>query len=193
IIQTLETLRAVKTKASCRGDAGRREVYSYGSLALPCSLKASKDVAMRCFDGCVKELFSRSAKFIALKEWVVDGANDMFIWVYNYNAMDIVKVIEAHTDYIHGLTEQLHHPASSRSVTNLLLQLKGLFRTAEDDLEVFSTDDLDLNWIYAHNFLTYLQKLSSYTSGHFEVSELAACLEKLHFPALLVMSKFSRI
>ncbi|GKG16738.1 hypothetical protein Tco_0361695, partial [Tanacetum coccineum] len=34
---------------------------------------------------------------------------------------------------------------------------------------------------------------SSYTSGHFEVSELAACLEKLHFPALLVMLKFSRI
>ncbi|GJT17183.1 hypothetical protein Tco_0875889 [Tanacetum coccineum] len=58
---------------------------------------------------------------------------------------------------------------------------------------VFSTDDLGLDWIYAHNFLTYLQKLSSYTSGHFEVSELAACLEKLHFPALLVMSKFSRI
>ncbi|GJY61973.1 hypothetical protein Tco_0462630 [Tanacetum coccineum] len=33
----------------------------------------------------------------------------------------------------------------------------------------------------------------SYTSGHLEVSELAACLEKLHFPALLVMSKFCRI
>ncbi|GJW23347.1 hypothetical protein Tco_0033969 [Tanacetum coccineum] len=65
--------------------------------------------------------------------------------------------------------------------------------TAEDDLEVFSTDDLGLDWISAHNFLTCLQKLSSYTSGHFEVSELHACLEKLHFPALLVMSKFSRI
>ncbi|GJR84725.1 hypothetical protein Tco_0155510 [Tanacetum coccineum] len=63
--------------------------------------------------------------------------------------------------------------------------------TAEDDLEVFSTDDLGFDWISAHNFLTCLQQLSSYTSGHFEVSELAACLEKLHFPALLVMSKFS--
>ncbi|GJU82511.1 putative reverse transcriptase domain-containing protein [Tanacetum coccineum] len=36
-------------------------------------------------------------------------------------------------------------------------------------------------------------QLSSYTSGHLKVSELAACLEKLHFLALLVMSKFSRI
>ncbi|GJY23019.1 ribonuclease H-like domain-containing protein [Tanacetum coccineum] len=42
--------------------------------------------------------------------------------------------------------------------------------------------------------LIYLNaQLSSYTSCHLEVSELAACLEKLHFPALLVMSKFSRI
>ncbi|GKD96427.1 hypothetical protein Tco_1380324, partial [Tanacetum coccineum] len=71
--------------------------------------------------------------------------------------------------------------------------VRGRRCTAEDDLEVFSTDDLGLVWIYAHNFLTYLQKLSSYTSGHFEVSELAACLEKLHFLVLLVMSKFSRI
>ncbi|GJS09311.1 hypothetical protein Tco_0366107 [Tanacetum coccineum] len=36
-------------------------------------------------------------------------------------------------------------------------------------------------------------QLSSYTSGHLEVSELAAYIEKLYFPALLVMSKFSRI
>ncbi|GJU23668.1 retrovirus-related pol polyprotein from transposon TNT 1-94 [Tanacetum coccineum] len=36
-------------------------------------------------------------------------------------------------------------------------------------------------------------QLSLYTSGHLEVSELAACLEKLHFLGLLVMSKFSRI
>ncbi|GJW45701.1 retrovirus-related pol polyprotein from transposon TNT 1-94 [Tanacetum coccineum] len=42
--------------------------------------------------------------------------------------------------------------------------------------------------------LIYLKaQISSYTSGHLKVSELAACLEKLHFPALLVMSKFPRI
>ncbi|GJR28639.1 zinc finger, CCHC-type containing protein [Tanacetum coccineum] len=58
---------------------------------------------------------------------------------------------------------------------------------------VFSTEDPGLDWISAHNFLTRLEKLSSYASGHLEVSELAACLEKLHFSGLLVMSKFSRI
>ncbi|GJY29838.1 hypothetical protein Tco_0405605 [Tanacetum coccineum] len=53
--------------------------------------------------------------------------------------------------------------------------------TAEDDLEVFSTYDLGLDWIYAHNFLTCLQRLSLYTYGHCEVSESAACLEKALF------------
>ncbi|GJS07151.1 hypothetical protein Tco_0363947 [Tanacetum coccineum] len=65
--------------------------------------------------------------------------------------------------------------------------------STSDDLEVFSTDYLGFDWISAHNFLTCLQQISSYTSGYSEVSELAACLEKLHFPALLVMSKFIRI
>ncbi|GJY55778.1 putative reverse transcriptase domain-containing protein [Tanacetum coccineum] len=53
--------------------------------------------------------------------------------------------------------------------------------TAEDDLEVFSIDDLSLDWIFAHNFLTRLQKISSHASGSLEVSELAACLERASF------------
>ncbi|GJZ54300.1 hypothetical protein Tco_0609185 [Tanacetum coccineum] len=53
--------------------------------------------------------------------------------------------------------------------------------TVEDDLEVFSINDVGLDWISAYNFLTCLQKLSSYASGHLEVSELAACLEKASF------------
>ncbi|GKD23729.1 hypothetical protein Tco_1225432, partial [Tanacetum coccineum] len=46
---------------------------------------------------------------------------------------------------------------------------------------VFSTDDLGLDWISAHNFLTCLHELSSYTFGHLEVSESVACLEKASF------------
>ncbi|KAF3543663.1 hypothetical protein DY000_02010363 [Brassica cretica] len=42
----------------------------------------------------------RSAKFIARKQWVVAGADDLYIRVYNYNTMDTVKVFEAHSDYI---------------------------------------------------------------------------------------------
>ncbi|GJZ43658.1 retrotransposon protein, putative, ty3-gypsy subclass, partial [Tanacetum coccineum] len=43
--------------------------------------------------------------------------------------------------------------------------------TAEDDLEVFSIDDLGLDWISAHNILTRLQNLSSYASSHLESEE----------------------
>lgn len=42
----------------------------------------------------------RTAKFVARKQWVVAGADDMFIRVYNHNTMEKVKSFEAHTDYI---------------------------------------------------------------------------------------------
>ncbi|GKE44441.1 hypothetical protein Tco_1471725 [Tanacetum coccineum] len=61
--------------------------------------------------------------------------------------------------------------------------------TTEDDLEVFSTDDLGLDWISAHNFLTCFQQLSVISKF---LNQLHV-LKKLHFLALLVMSKFSRI
>ena len=37
---------------------------------------------------------------MARKQWVVCGADDMYIRVYNYNTMDKLKHFEAHTDYI---------------------------------------------------------------------------------------------
>ena len=33
----------------------------------------------------------RTAKFVARKQWMVCGADDMFVRVYNYNTMDKVK------------------------------------------------------------------------------------------------------
>lgn len=46
------------------------------------------------------ELPVRTAKFVARKQWLVTGSDDMLIRVYNYNTMDKVKVFEAHSDYI---------------------------------------------------------------------------------------------
>lgn len=42
----------------------------------------------------------RTAKFVARKQWVVTGADDFFVRVYNYNTMDKIKSFEAHSDYI---------------------------------------------------------------------------------------------
>jgi len=48
----------------------------------------------------VTELPVRVCKFIPRKNWLVTGADDMQIRVYNYNTHEKVAVFEAHTDYI---------------------------------------------------------------------------------------------
>ncbi|KAA3489303.1 coatomer subunit beta'-2-like [Gossypium australe] len=65
----------------------------------------------------------RSAKFVARKQWVVAGADDMFIRVYNYNTMDKVKVFEAHTDYIRCVTVHPTLPYVLSSSDDMLIKL----------------------------------------------------------------------
>ncbi|KAK9847959.1 hypothetical protein WJX84_002296 [Apatococcus fuscideae] len=72
----------------------------------------------------------RAAKFIARKQWVVCGADDCFLRVYNYNTMDKVKAFEAHTDYIRSIAV---HPSLS------------LLVSASDDMSC-KLWDWDKNW-----------------------------------------------
>jgi coatomer subunit beta' len=46
---------------------------------------------------------ARCAKFIARKQWVATGSDDMIIRVYNYNTMEREKMFEAHSDYIRSI------------------------------------------------------------------------------------------
>ncbi|KAL5975155.1 hypothetical protein ACLOJK_031834 [Asimina triloba] len=71
----------------------------------------------------VTELPVRSAKFVARKQWVVAGADDMFIRVYNYNTMDKVKVFEAHTDYIRCVAVHPTLPYVLSSSDDMLIKL----------------------------------------------------------------------
>ncbi|XP_076921616.1 coatomer subunit beta'-1-like [Bidens hawaiensis] len=71
----------------------------------------------------VTELPVRSAKFVARKQWVVAGADDMFIRVYNYNTMDKVKVFEAHTDYIRCVAVHPTLPYILSSSDDMLIKL----------------------------------------------------------------------
>ncbi|AQL04344.1 Coatomer subunit beta'-3 [Zea mays] len=71
----------------------------------------------------VSELPVRSAKFIAQKQWVVAGADDMFIRVYNYNTMDKVKLFEAHTDYIRCVAVHPTLPYVLSSSDDMLIKL----------------------------------------------------------------------
>lgn len=65
----------------------------------------------------------RSAKFVARKQWVVAGADDMFIRVYNYNTMDKVTVFEAHTDYIRCVAVHPTLPYVLSSSDDMLIKL----------------------------------------------------------------------
>jgi coatomer subunit beta' len=65
----------------------------------------------------------RSAKFIARKQWVVAGADDMHIRVYNYNTMDKIKVFEAHTDYIRCVAVHPTLPYVLSSSDDMLIKL----------------------------------------------------------------------
>lgn len=60
---------------------------------------------------------------MARKQWVVAGADDMFIRVYNYNTMDKVKVFEAHTDYIRCVAVHPTLPYVLSSSDDMLIKL----------------------------------------------------------------------
>ena len=65
----------------------------------------------------------RSAKFIPRKQWVVAGADDLHIRVYNYNTMDKVKVFEAHADYIRCVAVHPTLPYVLSSSDDMLIKL----------------------------------------------------------------------
>lgn len=68
---------------------------------------------MKTFE--VTELPVRAAKFIARKNWMIAGADDMQIRVFNYNTHEKVTVFEAHTDYIRCIAV---HPTQSYVLTS---------------------------------------------------------------------------
>ncbi len=45
----------------------------------------------------------RCAKFVTRKQWIVVGADDTKIRIYNYNTSEKLKVIDDHTDFIRYL------------------------------------------------------------------------------------------
>lgn len=55
------------------------------------------------FDGQVSELPVRAAKFVARKQWVVTGSDDMDIRCFSYNTTERLASFPAHSDYIRGI------------------------------------------------------------------------------------------
>ncbi|XP_050693669.1 coatomer subunit beta'-like isoform X4 [Eriocheir sinensis] len=53
---------------------------------------------VKSFEVC--DLPVRAARFVARKNWVVTGSDDMQVRVYNYNTLERVHQFEAHSDYV---------------------------------------------------------------------------------------------
>jgi len=65
----------------------------------------------------------RTAKFVARKQWIVVGADDMFVRVYNYNTMEKLKTFEAHSDYIRCIAIHPTQPYMLTSSDDMLIKL----------------------------------------------------------------------
>ncbi|KAM6932883.1 coatomer subunit beta'-like [Xenentodon cancila] len=68
---------------------------------------------VKTFELC--DLPVRVAKFVARKHWIIAGADDMQIRVFNYNTLERVYMFEAHSDYIRCIAV---HPSQSFILTS---------------------------------------------------------------------------
>lgn len=63
---------------------------------------------MKTIEVC--DLPVRTARFIAKKNWVITGSDDLTIRVYNYHTLERVATLDGHSDYIRKLAV---HPTRS--------------------------------------------------------------------------------
>lgn len=109
--------RGLEPSANVRSDIRRARILS-------------RDMSnrQRCIQTLVKsfeaaDLPARCSKFVARKQWVIIGSDDMFIRVYNYNTMDKVKTFEAHTDYIRSIAVHPTLPYVLSASDDMLIKL----------------------------------------------------------------------
>jgi coatomer subunit beta' len=65
----------------------------------------------------------RAAKFISRKTWLISGADDMQVKVYNYQTHEKVASFEAHSDYIRSIAVHPSQPFVLTSSDDMLIKL----------------------------------------------------------------------
>ncbi|KAL0973385.1 hypothetical protein UPYG_G00202770 [Umbra pygmaea] len=76
---------------------------------------------VKTFEVC--DLPVRVAKFVARKHWVVVGADDLQIRVFNYNTLERAHMFEAHADYIRCIAVHPTQPYILTSSDDMLIKL----------------------------------------------------------------------
>jgi len=94
---------------------------SSSSLFLSLPLSLFPKAVVKTFE--VTELPVRAAKFIARKNWLIAGADDMQVRVFNYNTHEKVAVFEAHTDYIRCIAVHPTQPYVLTSSDDMSIKL----------------------------------------------------------------------
>lgn len=76
---------------------------------------------VKTFELC--DLPVRVAKFVARKHWIIAGADDMQIRVFNYNTLERVHMFEAHADYIRCIAVHPTQPYILTSSDDMMIKL----------------------------------------------------------------------
>lgn len=65
----------------------------------------------------------RAAKFVARKNWIITGSDDMQVRVFNYNTQERVNSFEAHSDYIRSIAVHPTQPVVLTSSDDMVIKL----------------------------------------------------------------------
>ncbi|XP_070562089.1 coatomer subunit beta'-like [Ptychodera flava] len=76
---------------------------------------------VKSFEVC--DLPVRCARFVARKNWIVTGSDDMQVRVYNYNTLERVHAFEAHSDYLRSIAVHPTQPYILTSSDDMLIKL----------------------------------------------------------------------
>ncbi|XP_074654066.1 coatomer subunit beta'-like isoform X2 [Tubulanus polymorphus] len=76
---------------------------------------------IKSFEVC--DLPVRTARFIARKNWVVTGSDDMQVRVFNYNTLERVHQFESHSDYLRCIAVHPTQPYILTSSDDMLIKL----------------------------------------------------------------------
>lgn len=65
----------------------------------------------------------RSARFVARKNWIITGSDDMTVRVFNYNTLEKVHSFEAHSDYVRCIIVHPTQPLVLTCSDDMLIKL----------------------------------------------------------------------
>jgi coatomer subunit beta' len=73
------------------------------------------------FEVC--DLPVRCARFVARKNWIITGSDDMQVRIFNYNTLEKIHSFEAHTDYVRCIAVHPTQPLILTSSDDMLIKL----------------------------------------------------------------------